>query len=377
MALRLKIVSENAASAGEHSRWTFGVNGGCIGRHAGNDWVLRDPERYVSGRHAAIEHRGGAWLLRDTSTNGTFVNDSDEALGPDRPHELSNGDRFRIGEYEIEVEITGGNDFPAQDAAPASAADLDTSFDVKNFISTGRREREALASARPRAEAPPSRPAPPPAPATPAPSARTQDLELWPGLVSFCKGAGIDAIALPAEVRGVALAQAGQILRESLVGFSELARTRADFASEFGISSGARRRDATGAFARIASVEQVLEQMLAGKGPGDARSVDEIRGQFARARRHEVAITAALREALAAVFEKLNPEALEEQLGRRAPGVVGAELQARLWNRYRELFRATVQAGDAGLPAAFLVAFARAYESIAAGGEARDPGERE
>ena len=120
MALRLKIVSDNAATAGEHARWTFGVNGGRIGRHTTNDWVLRDPERYVSGRHAEIEHRGGAWLLRDTSTNGTFVNASDEALGPDRLHELSNGDRFRIGEYEIEVEITGGNDFPAQESAPVS-----------------------------------------------------------------------------------------------------------------------------------------------------------------------------------------------------------------------------------------------------------------
>ncbi len=385
MALRLKIVSDNAAAAGDQARWTFGVNGGRIGRHTSNDWVLRDTERYVSGRHAEIEHRGGTWLLRDTSTNGTFVNGSDEALGPDRPHALSQGDRFRIGEYEIEVEITGGNDFPAQEAAPVSEADLDASFEVKGFISTGRRERERAAppqpapaqpASRPRSEAPPPRTAPQPPPASPPPRGR-EDQDMWPGLVALCKGAGIDPIALPAEVRATALAQAGQLLRESLVGFSELARTRADFASEFGISSGARRRDATGAVARIAAVEQVLEMMLSGKGPGDARAVDEIRAQFQRARQHEVAIASALREALAAVVEKLNPEALEEQLGRRAQGVAGAELQARLWNRYLELFRATVQSGDAGLPAVFLVAFARAYESIAAGGSPRGPGDRD
>ena len=193
MALRLKIVSDNAATAGEHARWTFGVNGGRIGRHTTNDWVLRDPERYVSGRHAEIEHRGGAWLLRDTSTNGTFVNASDEALGPDRLHELSNGDRFRIGEYEIEVEITGGNDFPAQESAPVSQTDLDSSFEVKNFISTGRREREAQACAPvPRAEAPPrpdraaARAAPPPAPAWLR--ARAHDQELWPGLAVALQG---------------------------------------------------------------------------------------------------------------------------------------------------------------------------------------------
>src|SRR5262245_8547238 len=267
MALRLKIVSDNAATAGDHARWTFGVNGGRIGRNTSNDWVLRDPDRYVSGRHAEIEHKGGVWLLRDTSTNGTFVNDSDEALGPDRLHQLTSGDRLRIGEYEIEVEITGSNDFPAREAAPVGEADLDSSFEVNSFISTGRRERErereAQAAARPRSEPAPPRVVPPAAAtpaAVPAPSTRAQDQEQWSGLVSFCKGAGIDPLALPAEVRGAALAQAGQLLREALVGFSELARTRADFAAEFGISSGARHRDATGAFARIEAIEQILEQ---------------------------------------------------------------------------------------------------------------------
>ena len=385
MALKLKIVSSNAAAAGDHPRWTFGVNGGRIGRHTSNDWVLRDPERFVSGRHAEIEHRGGTWLLRDTSTNGTFVNDADDALGPDRPHQLANGDRFRVGEYEIEVEISGGNDFPPQEQAPVSDADLDASFEVKNFISTGRRqreqEREARTPPRQRPEVVRQRtvpPAPPPqAAASAMQSSRSQDQEQWPGLAAFCKGAGIDPLALPAEVRGTALAQAGQLLREALVGFSELARTRADFASEFGISSGARHRDATGAFARIAAVEQILEQLLAGRGAGDGRAIDEVRAQFARARQHETAMTSALREALAAVFEKLNPEALEEQLGRRSQGVAGFELQARLWNRYLELYRATAQSGDAGLPAVFLVAFARAYESLAAGGSPRDPGDRD
>ena len=382
MALRLKIVSDNAGAAGEHPRWTFGVNGGRIGRHTSNDWVLRDTDRYVSGRHAEIEHRGGIWLLRDTSTNGTFVNNSDEALGPDRPHQLASGDRFRIGEYEIEVEISGGNDFPAQEANPISDADLDASFEVKSFISTGRRERESQLRPRPEravSRALPEAPAPPVVPPTaPVASARArEDQELWPGLVALCKGAGIDPLALPAEVRAAALQQAGQLLRETFVGFTELARTRADFAGEFGISSGARRRDATSPLVQIAAVEQILELMLAGRGPGDARAIDEIRDQFSRARNHEIAIAAALRDALAAVFEKLNPEILEEQLGRRAHGVVGTDLQARLWNRYQELFRATVQAGDAGLPAVFVVAFARAYESIAAGGRARDPGDRE
>ena len=214
------------------------------------------------------------WLLRDTSTNGTFVNDSDEALGPDRLHQLSNGDRFRIGEYEIEVEITGGNDFPPG-VAPVSVTDLDSSFGVKNFISTGRREREAQAARarRRRRRRPARRAASAAAGAASAPCTRGRDdQELWPGLAALCRAPGIDPIALPAEVRGTALQQAGQLLRETFVGFSELARRAAGFASEFGISSGARRRDATASFTQIAAVEQILEMVLAGRGPRRLRA---------------------------------------------------------------------------------------------------------
>ena len=372
MALRLKIVSDNAAAAGAHPRWTFGVNGGRIGRHETNDWVLRDTDRYVSGKHAEIEHRGGNWWVRDLSTNGTFINDSDEALGPERLHQLANGDRIRIGEYDIEVEISGGNDFPANEAAPITDADLDASFEVKSFVSPGRRERDSRPRRRPDVAAPAATaPAAVPPPATQPSGRAREEQDLWPGLVALCKGAGIDPRALPQESRVSALHQAGQLLRETLVGFTELARTRADFASEFGITSGARRRDATSPLVQISAVEALLELMLAGRGPGDARAVDEIRGQFARARHHEIAVSAALREALTAVFEKLDPDELESQLGKRAKGAATPDMQLRLWNRYRELFRATVQTGDAGLPAIFLVAFARAYEAIASGGAAR------
>ena len=378
MALRMKIVSDNAGVAGRHTRWTFGVNGGRIGRHDSNDWVLRDPERYVSSRHAEIEHRGGTWWLRDVSTNGTFVNDSVDALGPDQMHELSSGDRIRIGEYEIEVEITGGNDFPADEVPLLGDEGLDSALDVKSLISSGPHDRGTQTRQRPQPlrERPRAEPAPP-RQAMPAPvaTARARDeQELWPGIVAICKGAGIDPRSLPPEVRGTALQQAGQLLRETLVGFADLARTRADFASEFGISSGARRRDATSPMVQFAAVEQLLEMLLSGRGPGEIGAIDEIRGQFARARHHEIAVAASLREALAAVFEKLDPDELEQQLGRHAKGGGAADMQLKLWNRYRELFRATVQSGDAGLPAAFLVAFARAYESIVSGGEAATRG---
>lgn len=368
MALQLRIISDNAAMAGRHARWTFGVNGGSIGRHDSNDWVLRDPERFVSGRHAEIEHKGGAWWLRDTSTNGTFVNDSTEPLGPDQLHALADGDRLRIGDYDIAVEITGANDFPADEPLVISDTELDAAFEVKSVLRERRPEPPMRAPARPAPDTASTGESAvaAPAPASPAARARAAEQDLWPGIVALCRGAGIDPHALAAASRAAVLQQAGQLLRETLVGFTDLARTRADFASEFGITSGARRIDATSPLVQLAAVEQLLERLLAGRGPGNVRAIDEIRSQFSRARSHELAVAAALREAVSAVFEKLDPDELEAQLGRGGLATASVETQARLWARYRELFRATIQSGEAGLPAVFLVAFARAYETLAA-----------
>ena len=76
MALRMRAVGSHAARLGEKLSRAFGVHGGRLGRAADNDWVLPDPDRYVSGHHAAIEYRGGQWYVLDTSSNGTYHNDS-------------------------------------------------------------------------------------------------------------------------------------------------------------------------------------------------------------------------------------------------------------------------------------------------------------
>ena len=70
MALRLRVVSNHAKVLGELASRVFGVHGGTIGRSGTNDWVLPDPDRYISGKHARIEYRAGSYWLTDTSSNG-------------------------------------------------------------------------------------------------------------------------------------------------------------------------------------------------------------------------------------------------------------------------------------------------------------------
>jgi type VI secretion system protein ImpI/type VI secretion system protein len=83
------------------------VTGGdfSIGRGPDNDWVLPDPERYLSKRHCVVAFRGGAWQIADLSTNGTFLNRDSEPIGRVEPRALRDGDRLRLGSYEIEAQL--------------------------------------------------------------------------------------------------------------------------------------------------------------------------------------------------------------------------------------------------------------------------------
>ena len=82
------------------------VTGGefSVGRGPGVDWVLPDTDRLLSKRHFALAFRAGSWQLADTSTNGTFINTDDVPLGSD-VRVLRDGDRVRLGTYEIEVRL--------------------------------------------------------------------------------------------------------------------------------------------------------------------------------------------------------------------------------------------------------------------------------
>lgn len=85
-----------------------------VGRGPDVDWVLPDPDRLLSKRHFAVAFRGGGWQVADTSTNGTYLNTEPDSIGRGAPRSLRDGDRLRLGAYEIEIRLV---DQPAQGAA--------------------------------------------------------------------------------------------------------------------------------------------------------------------------------------------------------------------------------------------------------------------
>jgi type VI secretion system FHA domain protein len=132
MAIKLRVISDHYRELGEQRSRVFGVNGGTIGRSPDNDWVLPDPARVVSGHHCEIEYRGGSYWLKDTSTNGVFINDSDEPVSVTGPVILRDGDRLSIGDYMLVVSVDSRIDFlPAAAEEHSAAKHLDEHIGVE------------------------------------------------------------------------------------------------------------------------------------------------------------------------------------------------------------------------------------------------------
>ena len=153
MALRLQISVATAKGLGERSTKEFGRDGGTIGRSLESDWVLPDGQRYVSSRHASIDYRSGSYYIVDTSTNGVYVNDAEQPVGRGNPQRLFPGDRIRLGEYEISVEIDEGRDAalgPSKHVDPVARAQRVPPPDptradlVQPHEITARRHRDAV-----------------------------------------------------------------------------------------------------------------------------------------------------------------------------------------------------------------------------------------
>lgn len=105
----------------------FDQNGGTVGRADSNNWVLPDPTRVVSSRHAVITHNGSNFELQDASTNGTYLNDSDAPIGSGNAQALNDGDMIVLGDYKLKVTIK----------VPKPAAGLATGLEAADFLDSG------------------------------------------------------------------------------------------------------------------------------------------------------------------------------------------------------------------------------------------------
>jgi type VI secretion system FHA domain protein len=410
MALRLRVVSEHASRLGEQSTKVFGVHGGTLGRSTDNEWILPDPERYLSGKHARIDFRAGTYVLVDTSSNGTYVNGAQVPLGKYHDYVLKEGDYIRLGEYELLVSIDKSNDFPPEESAIVAydgqsqssavkkstandlGADLDLSqlFEPSDFLAddSGVRPRDAYGQAVPGRAEPTLQPSlEPEADAAgtpwhmmtrplkveglkadrPTPPARPQNPVLYDGdfdvgLNAFCRGAGIDPGAITTEARGAALTLAGQLLRESVLGLMDLNQSRNEFRNRFRIPAPANDGPESPLnFSR--GVDEALVRLLTTLSTRNG-SVETIRTNFRELKAQNTATLAATRAAFEEFLGRVDPKELEERFERATKrGVFGSQNKTKYWDLYAEMFAGLAQRPADGFPHLFTETFAKAYEA--------------
>jgi type VI secretion system FHA domain protein len=376
----LTVISDHRLQLRDRASIVFGVRGGSIGRAHDNSWVLPDPQLHLSGQHALIHFRQGAWYLEDTSTNGVYVNGAALPLGRGSPHALRDGDQIGIGDYRLQANIdtdvaepTGKasalagqpgaetlSQLAVERVVPLRPAprnvnpDLGASLNIEALISPDgadalieaaqeklaaraeekvqqRRERlRAATRARLEGQSP-------------------QSNDAQTGLQAFCRGAGIDPARLPPDAQSLHFA--GQLLREALLGIRDVLLEQESFRHRDRIELP--QEPVEGPSIDKMPIDEFLRALIEGHGRREVDGVVLLRAVFRRAGRHEAALGPALRTALTQFMAHLEPGLIDS---RRRDTVRNSS-----WDLFTEIYRSLMQTQDDALPHLFLESLAQSY----------------
>ncbi|PHR90060.1 MAG: type VI secretion system-associated FHA domain protein TagH [Blastopirellula sp.] len=123
MKLIFKIINNPSCGTPSEKCKVFDSNFSTIGRSSSSDWVLPDPDRFISSKHAEINLRDNQFFLKDVSSNGTINALTDEPIGNNQELLISNGQTFLVGEYLIQAEIEGAADNGLQPSTQSIASE--------------------------------------------------------------------------------------------------------------------------------------------------------------------------------------------------------------------------------------------------------------
>jgi type VI secretion system FHA domain protein len=422
MPLRLQIISRHRQGLGERSVREFGRDGGTIGRSLESDWVLPDGQRYVSSRHASIDFRSGSYYIVDTSTNGVYVNDSEQPVGRGNPQRLFSGDRIRVGEYEISVEIdehentaqqladnrhvdpvSRAQRVPAPDptradlvqpheitavgiemllkeeahtaevqqAAQLAAASLrleEEPTPIANHepppVSAAARLAATLAAKAPAGRSAKSAAATPSAAKSAAPAPKSAAGQApSASLEAFFRGAGLPAQKLDDKQVEQTLHRLGQLMRELLLGLNENLHVRTEQKNALRVPTTTIQPQNNNPLKFSASVDESIGNLLFRETSEYLQAVEAVREAFTDIKQHQQSLLSAVRAAIVDYVARLDPDELENKFtnGKRG-GLMSAANKLKYWDLYKDLYQVVTQAQPGQLPQQFLEELSRAYE---------------
>lgn len=377
MPLRLKVVSSQRERLGDSHVREFVACGGTIGRGVNNDWVLPDPKRFVSSRHAIIDYQAGAYFLVDTSRNGVYVDGADTAVGRGHPQRLFNGNRIRMGEYEMVVELSADAEHKKDDGmrdsvVRAQLVSVDESAEFALVDEGKLTDHDALerhlsqpeasslvrdmkAKAQVQGARPVSRIG------QPGPTAD-------PAIEKFFAAAGLR----PGDLKGAntveVLETAGQLLRELLNGLADLLQSRARVKDALRLPNTVIQASHNNPLKFAPGVAEALRYLLGAPGESYLPPEKAVRAAFNDLRVHQQAMFKAMAHAVLDLGERFEPDELRERFDRglkRSPLLASAN-KLRYWDLYHETYQVIMQKEEGALlPRVVSDEFVRAYEQEA------------
>jgi len=413
MPLTLKIISKQRHILGADSIRVFSVHGGSIGRAPDNDWVLPDPDRYISGHHAAVDYRSGAYYLRDNSTNGVFVNHSSEPVGRGAPLRLYDGDELRMGDYLMEVSIVnvsrdgaddsgdgeGDDDEPQErrlkrrkPAAPltlkllgeeadqlqeaaAEAQFADTvrmpDEEVDRQVKDGAFERTIVTGGS-GIDLPPEEAVPKLSPRD-ADNNQSQVFDASDGqdflaavrLLMECTG--LDASRLPHGTEQQAIITAGRLIRATVEGIQDVLRNRTLIKAQFQLDMTGIQASNNNALKFMPTAQDALEQLFYDESEGYLGPVEAVENALNDVRSHQSAMVKAMQLAMRDLLERLDPDQLEEKFkGHTKPaGFLSRSAKPPYWEHYRDTYEQIATYSDDILMKLVGAKFAEGYAAEA------------
>ncbi|MDH3274453.1 MAG: type VI secretion system-associated FHA domain protein TagH [Gammaproteobacteria bacterium] len=388
MPLRLEIISEHREIVGDDAVREFREDGGTIGRSLQNDWILPDPDRFISARHATIDYKGGIYYLVDTSTNGVYMNGDCEPIGNGNPRRLFNGDTLRFGDFEMVVSIDSGESLAMPAPPPPSVvpdnvellipeeslltgvqlldedeitgdddfqsalfSDSVVEADVETLEAAFDQDEQPVAPSRhPRHESLPLAEA---------------DLVATDLLDSFLDGLGINRSEMhPSVDIGEIMQNAGEVLREFVEGTAELLTSRANLKNAFRLDQTTVLPRHNNPIKLSANTKDSIKQLLVGKAGEYLGPRDAVREVCRDLLFHQEAFLDAMNNSFIEFAERLDPDELQLGFDRALDSNFFTKFRnkTKYWDLYGDLYPTLTEKGGGRFPQMFSEDFVRAYE---------------
>ncbi|WP_349572233.1 type VI secretion system-associated FHA domain protein TagH [Azotobacter salinestris] len=353
---------------------TFGRAGGTIGRAADCDWVIPDRRRVLSGHHAQVSWRDGAFYLTDTSSNGIRIKDSGASLGKGRPQRIADGCVYCLGGIELRARLLQDTAFEAEVGCPQAAGSLipDDAFleldplaasqepAADDFALLGplamspgqphdaaRIERESLLP--PELVAAESEAPPEPAPAR-------QSTDFWERYGAVL---GIDLRSLDDAAREALALEAAHLLRHSVGQLQQALRTRSELKNELRLAQTTIQGAGHNPLKQGADSAEALNLLLRDRRPGQLPATQAVSRAFRDLQAHQVALLAASRAALGGLLGQFAPERLIPHFERERKPLIATA--GGRWRAYCRLHR-SLERDDEWRERLLALDFARTYE---------------